>query len=61
MDRNSGETPFAAAGHRPAGSRPAAPRPAASWEARQPDLDLERLVWDPEYREAVRARLRPLG
>jgi hypothetical protein len=56
MDRNSGETPFAAAGHRPAASRPAASR-----EARQPDLDLERLVWDPEYRDAVRARLRPLG
>ena len=51
MDRNSGETPFAAAGHRPAASR----------EGRQPDLDLERLVWDPEYRDAVRARLRPLG
>lgn len=51
MDTNSGETPCAVPGHRPAASR----------EARQPDLDLERLVWDPEYRDAVRARLRPLG
>ncbi len=28
-----------------------------------PDLkiDLERLVWDPEYREIMRRRLKPLG
>lgn len=30
--------------------------PVAEWPQ---DLDLERLVWDPEYREEMRARLRP--
>lgn len=30
--------------------------PLAEWPQ---DLDLERLVWDPEYREEMRARLRP--
>ena len=28
--------------------------PTAPQEGKQPDLDLERLVWDPEYREAMR-------
>ena len=26
-------------------------------EAPQPEIDLERLVWDPEYRDEVRRRL----
>ncbi|HMA13732.1 MAG: hypothetical protein ACM35H_12175 [Bacteroidota bacterium] len=49
MDRLSEEIPG-----------PAAPShlPATSRETRQPDLDLDRLVWDPEYREATRSRLR---
>ncbi len=29
-------------------------RPA---EAPQPEIDLERLVWDPEYRDEIRRRL----
>lgn len=39
---------------------PAAPShlPATSRETRPPDLDLDRLVWDPEYREAMRMQLR---
>jgi hypothetical protein len=28
--------------------------PAAPRDGKQPDLDLDRLVWDPEYREAMR-------
>lgn len=50
MNRIGGDTASAAPGHRAATPR----------EARQPDLDLERLVWDPEYRDAMRARLRPV-
>jgi len=36
--------------------RPA--EPVAEWPLA---LDLERLVWDPEYREEMRLRLRPQG
>ncbi len=37
--------------------------PPRSWrerlaEAPQPEIDLERVVWDPEYRDEVRRRLR---
>ena len=38
----------------------AVPRPHAG-EAAQPDLDLDRLVWDPEYREAMRPLLKRAG
>ena len=38
------------------GAKPLPPGP-------EPELkiDLERLVWDPEYREIMRRRLKPLG
>lgn len=39
----------------------AAPAAAAPREGKQPDLDLDRLVWDPEYREAMRPWLRRAG
>ena len=46
------------------GAKPPQPDPApeAGPEA-GPELkiDLERLVWDPEYREIMRARMKPLG
>ena len=34
--------------------------PGQPWEhhGRQPELDLDRLVWDPEYREAMRPLLK---
>ena len=30
-------------------------------EGTEPDLDLDRLVWDPEYREAMRPLLKRAG
>ena len=35
--------------------------PASQAESNQPDLDLDRLVWDPEYREAMRPWLKRAG
>lgn len=37
-----------------AGTPPPGPAP-------EPDIDLERLVWDPEYRDQVRRRLKRAG
>ena len=48
------------AGRRPAPSRRKAPA-AAPHEVPQPDLDLDRLVWDPEYRRAMAPRLKHVG
>lgn len=39
---------------------PAAPATAAA-KAETPDLDLDRLVWDPEYRAAMRPLLQRGG
>ena len=41
-------------------SVPASPGAAAAREA-EPEFDLERVVWDPEYRDEVRARMKPGG
>ena len=41
-------------------ARKAVPRPRPS-EGTHPDLDLDRLVWDPEYREAMRPLLKRAG
>ncbi len=40
--------------------KPLPPGPAPEPEA-EPKIDLERLVWDPEYRETMRRRLKPSG
>ncbi len=40
------------------GCAPGKMRPA---KAPEPEIDLERLVWDPEYRDQVRRRLKRLG
>ena len=48
------------AGFRPAASRRAAAAPAPQ-EGPQPELDLDRLVWDPEYRRAMAPRLKHAG
>ncbi|WP_340118104.1 hypothetical protein [Pelagibius sp. 7325] len=37
----------------PSGATPEAGPPPA--DAKKADLDLDRLVWDPEYRDAMRA------
>ena len=42
------------------GAKPHPPSPAPEPEA-EPKIDLERLVWDPEYREIMRRRLKSLG
>jgi hypothetical protein len=39
---------------------PPPPGPAPEAEA-EPKIDLDRLVWDPEYREIMRRRLKPSG
>lgn len=39
----------------------ASPAPTARQDGKQPDIDLNRLVWDPEYREAMRPWLRQPG
>ncbi|MEQ9607200.1 MAG: hypothetical protein RLN99_05985 [Kiloniellaceae bacterium] len=44
-------------GIEPAGATPAAGPPPA--ETKQADLDLDRLVWDPEYRDAMRSLMKP--
>lgn len=44
-------------GIEPSGATPEAGRPPA--DARKAELDLERLVWDPEYREAMRPLMKP--
>lgn len=43
------------------GAAPEGPPPAAQQQGDEPDLDLDRLVWDPEYRAAMRPRLKTLG
>ena len=35
--------------------------PTPQGEAKKPDLDLDRLIWDPEYREAMRPWLGRAG
>ena len=40
--------------------KPLPPGPAPEPEP-ELKIDLERLVWDPEYREIMRRRLKPLG
>jgi len=40
---------------------PASPPPPARAEGAAPALDLDRLVWDPEYREAMRPLLKRGG
>lgn len=52
MERTRESTREAATAGRP---------PAAPGGLRQPGLDLDRLVWDPEYREAMRPWLRQAG
>jgi len=52
MERISEGTRDAASAGRP---------PATAGGLRQPDVDLDRLVWDPEYRAAMRATLRQAG
>ena len=42
------------------GAKPLPPGPAPEPEP-ELKIDLERLVWDPEYRELMRRRLKPLG
>ncbi len=42
------------------GAKPLPPGPAPEPEP-ELKIDLERLVWDPEYRETMRRRLKPLG
>ncbi len=41
-------------GKPPAPKRPPSPTP-------EPEIDLERLVWDPDYREQMRRRLKRPG
>ncbi len=40
------------------GGKPPPPGPAPEAELK---IDLERLVWDPEYRDRIRLRLKRLG
>ncbi len=40
------------------GAKPPPPSPAPEPELK---IDLERVVWDPEYREQMRRRLKRLG
>lgn len=48
-------------GSDPAPTVATAGQPAPRREGRPPELDLNRLVWDPEYREAMRPWLGHAG